>query len=246
MNDEILTKLMVLVERAVRPVRASVSRKREMREELLAHVTTIFDEEVEKSGDGRIALERSTQRFGDPREISHELRSSVPRWNRIQGFQQGGRFEPGETSLHFAAKYSVGTVIIYAIAIVGTFAITLLTGRWRDFTTTLHVMPVITAVSAVFVFLLLLFGSKISRALYGSDSERSVRTVISCCLASVLLFPTLATLIYWGSWLGVPNSTLLLACAIAPATPVLVVLMARQMADEVRPDEEWARLDIDT
>ncbi len=106
-------------------------------------------------------------------------------------------------------------------------------------------MPVITAVSAVFVFLLLLFGSKISRALYGSDSERSVRTVIFCCLASVLLFPMLVTLIYGGFWLGVPNSTLLLACAIAPATPVLVVLMARQMADEVRPDEEWARLEIE-
>jgi hypothetical protein len=246
MTDDIHTKLKVLVERAVRPVRASISRKRSMREELLAHVTAIFEEEVEKSGDEGIAFERSTQRFGDPREISNELRSSVPRWNRIQGFLQGGRFEPGESSLHFTAKYTLGTVMIYAIAVVGMFAITLLTGNWREFTTTLHIMPVLIAVSAVFVWLLLLFGSKISRALYGSDSERSVRTVIACCLASVLLLPTLVTLIYWGAWLGVPNSTLLLACALAPATPVLVVLMARQMADEVRPDEEWARLDIDT
>jgi hypothetical protein len=129
MSDEVLTKLMVLVERAVRPVQASISRKRSMREELLAHLTAIFEEEVEKSGDGRIALERSTQRFGDPREISHELQRSVPRWNRIQGFLQGGRFEPGESSLHFAAKYALGTVIIYAIAVLAMLPITLLTGR---------------------------------------------------------------------------------------------------------------------
>jgi hypothetical protein len=246
MIDETRTKLMVLVERAVRPVRASVSRKREMREELLAHVTGIFEEQVEKSGDERIALERTTQRFGDPREISDELRSSVPRWNRIQGFLQGGRFEPGESSLHFTANYTLGPVMIYAIAVVGMFGITLLTGRWRDFTITLQVMPVLTAVSAVFVLFLLHFGSKISRALYGSDSERSVRTVISYCSASVFLLPMVVTLIYWGAGLGVPKSTLLLACALAPAIPVLVVLMARQMADEVRPDEEWARLDFDT
>jgi hypothetical protein len=55
----------------------------------------------------------------------------------------------------------------------------------------------------------------------------------------------LVILIYGGFWLPAPNSTLLLACAIAPATPVLVLLMARLMADEVRPDEEWARLEIE-
>jgi hypothetical protein len=51
MSEDVLIKLMVLVERAVRPVRTNFSRKRQMREELLAHVTAIFEEEVEKSGD---------------------------------------------------------------------------------------------------------------------------------------------------------------------------------------------------
>ncbi len=129
MNDHVLTELKVLVERAVRPVRASISRKRSMREELLAHVTAIFEEEILKSGDDKLALERTTQRFGNPREISHELQSSVPRWNCIQRFLQGGRFEPGESSLHFAAKYALGTVIIYAIAVLAMLPITLLTGR---------------------------------------------------------------------------------------------------------------------
>jgi len=37
--------LKTIVERAVRPVRASASRKRRMREELLTHVVGVFEEE---------------------------------------------------------------------------------------------------------------------------------------------------------------------------------------------------------
>jgi hypothetical protein len=85
MSDETLTELMAMVERAVRPVRATVSRKRLMREELLAHVTAIFEEEIEKSSNERIALERTRQRFGDPQELSRELESSIPVFNRLRG-----------------------------------------------------------------------------------------------------------------------------------------------------------------
>ena len=41
MNESTLTQLKIIVERAVRPVRASISRKRKMREELLAHVSGV-------------------------------------------------------------------------------------------------------------------------------------------------------------------------------------------------------------
>ena len=51
MNESILTQLKVIVERAVRPVRASTSRKRKMREELLAHVGGVFEEECARLGD---------------------------------------------------------------------------------------------------------------------------------------------------------------------------------------------------
>jgi ATP-dependent Clp protease ATP-binding subunit ClpC len=248
MNDDVHTRLKVLVERAVRPVRASVARKRQMREEMLAHLTAIYEEEIETHGDERIAFERAKLRYGDPGRLSQELQSSVPRWSAVQGFLQRMRLEPGESSLHFAAKIALATVLVNPIAVVGTLPIALLTGKWQGFASLFlfEVVSVTAAISAVFWFLLLLVGSKISRALYGSDSERSVRTGIYYCLASVLLFPMLVTLIYGGFWLPAPNSALLLACAIAPATPVLLVLMARVIADEVRPDEEWARLDIDT
>jgi hypothetical protein len=44
MNESTLTQLKIIVERAVRPVRASIARKRKMREELLAHVVGVFDD----------------------------------------------------------------------------------------------------------------------------------------------------------------------------------------------------------
>ena len=39
MNEVTLKELKIVVERAVRPVRATLARKRKMREELLAHLT---------------------------------------------------------------------------------------------------------------------------------------------------------------------------------------------------------------
>ena len=46
MNESTLTQLQVIVERAVRPVQASISCKRKMREELLAHVSGAFEDEL--------------------------------------------------------------------------------------------------------------------------------------------------------------------------------------------------------
>ncbi len=56
MNDSTRTPLKILVERVVRPVRASISRKRKIREELLAHVSGAFEEELAKLGDRQAAL----------------------------------------------------------------------------------------------------------------------------------------------------------------------------------------------
>ena len=45
----------------------------------LAHLAAIFEEEAEKLGDERAALDRARRRFGDPRELTGELQETVPR-----------------------------------------------------------------------------------------------------------------------------------------------------------------------
>ena len=78
MNETALLKLKVIVERAVRPVKASFQWKNKTREELLAHISAVFEDELPLCTDETAALIRVEQRFGDPGELSRTLQESVP------------------------------------------------------------------------------------------------------------------------------------------------------------------------
>jgi hypothetical protein len=78
MSDTTYTELRQLVEQIVQPVRASLSRKRDMQEELLAHVLAVFEEEWDRRGDEQAALQGTVARFGNPTELSDELQESIP------------------------------------------------------------------------------------------------------------------------------------------------------------------------
>ena len=73
-----MNELMVHVERAVRPVRARPARKLKMRQELLAHLAGIYDEELARRGDPAAARAEALRRFGDPAALTRELQDSVP------------------------------------------------------------------------------------------------------------------------------------------------------------------------
>jgi hypothetical protein len=88
MNDVALKELKAVVERAVRPIRATMGRKRQMREELLAHLASVFEQAVEKHGDDTLALQEAKSRFGDPAELSAQLQESIPWWNRLLLFSE--------------------------------------------------------------------------------------------------------------------------------------------------------------
>ncbi len=105
MDDVVLQELRRVVERAVQPVGATMARKRRMREELLAHLVAIFEEEAETLGDQQAALERAKQRFGDPGELTQQLRQAVPRWDRCRSILENMGCQPGESAWHLAAKH---------------------------------------------------------------------------------------------------------------------------------------------
>jgi hypothetical protein len=86
MNESTLSQLRILIDRAVRPVRASRLRKRGMREEFLAHLSAVFEEEAARAGGPEGALERTTQRFGDPAALTGQLQESVPAIDTAQCF----------------------------------------------------------------------------------------------------------------------------------------------------------------
>ena len=114
MNEETLTQLKVAVERAVRPVRATFARKRKMREELLAHLVSIFEEETERVGDEQAALAGAKRRFGDPRELTTQLQQAVPRWDRCRSILENMGYQSSESAWHLAAKHLLVMLLIYS------------------------------------------------------------------------------------------------------------------------------------
>ena len=115
MNDVLLAEMKVVVERAVRPLRATMARKRRMREELLAHLVATFEEEVKHRGDEQAALEQAKRRFGDPRELTTQLQQAVPRWNRCRSILENMGCRPSESAWHLAAKHFLLTLPIYLL-----------------------------------------------------------------------------------------------------------------------------------
>src|SRR5262249_2965047 len=151
---------MVHVERVVRAVHASPARKRRMRQELLAHLTGLVEEEKARGGDERQALARALQRFGDPAGLSRDLQASVPRLERrlSQLFFQG----PGESGLRYGgriAALSAATVFVWLNLIPLVFALVFVAagGKWSDARTGFFGLAV-QAVIAGYVFLSVLLG----------------------------------------------------------------------------------------
>jgi hypothetical protein len=97
MNENLIPEtnlaLMKQVERAVRPVPAGRKRKLQMREELLAHLTAIYQEELPRQPSESAALSAAFDRFGSPAEISAELARGVTWMQRLYYTEeQVGRF----------------------------------------------------------------------------------------------------------------------------------------------------------
>ena len=83
MNDFTLRALELHVDEAIASVPANASRKRRMREEMLAHLLDLFDQEHARLGDDTQALEAAVHRFGGLAELRSELHDSVPYGERL-------------------------------------------------------------------------------------------------------------------------------------------------------------------
>ncbi|HEX4144046.1 MAG TPA: permease prefix domain 1-containing protein [Pirellulales bacterium] len=115
--------LRIQVERVVRPISASYLRKDRMREELLAHLTRLFDEELARSGNPQSATAAAIDRFGDAQTLARELQESVPRlerWAFVRLPVRGAfRRRPGESPLRHRQRgncWALGlSIVCYAV-----------------------------------------------------------------------------------------------------------------------------------
>ena len=240
MNESSLTPLKIIVERAVRPVQASTLRKRKMREELLAHVSGVFDEESAKLGDDRAALERTALRFGNPAEVTIQLQEAVPFRDGIRRFWEG---RPGESTVRTALRLAWVTGTLAAI----TFVVALLAAGWISAWPREALVVCLCGVLAIPVYLasLAFLTDWMEKALYGPAGRSRLK--VALVAAGSWLFTMLwCAGLTWRTWLAEPDylTAILFAVWLAPMAVLSPYALAKSSADRRRYHEEWARLDI--
>ncbi len=242
MNESTLTHLKILVERAVRPVRASRTHKRKMREELLAHVTAVFEEEAARLGNEAAALDRTGQRFGNPKELTIPLQESVPAGDRIARFLEG---RPGESALRAAVRLAgLSTALALIIFVALLFA-----GAALNVWPTEALLLCVSSLLALplYLFSLAFLADWMRQALYG-PAGRSWLKVALVAVGWWLL--TLLVLAGLPLLHGIRPSDSDHVVAVVMATswvgnPLLPFCLAHSSAVRIRDHREWASLRIE-
>jgi ATP-dependent Clp protease ATP-binding subunit ClpC len=249
MNDISLKQLKIVVERAIRPVRASIFRKRKMREELLAHLVSIFEDERSRSGDDATALDYAKARFGDPSALSAELQAAVPRRECLARFSEGIMlFRRNESPLAHAARISASMFASCSIG-VGLLLVLILSLRGRlhelarmEFAT----LGAGTCFAAIF-FATTLLGHGIRQSLFSRTAPRSFVRASVYIVLSALVVPVSGFLLVWTMTgdpaLGWTHFRFLWWSVFV--APVVMVVVVWKCAEDYRDDNEWASLQIE-
>jgi hypothetical protein len=243
MNEFSLTQLKIIVERAVRPVRASTLRKREMREELLAHVSGVLEEESAKLGDDGTALERTALRFGNPAEVTALLQESVPFRDGIRRLFWEGR--PGESTMRtaFRVAWVTGTVNVFS------FVVALFAAGWDGAWPREAVIMCLNGVLALPVFLsgLTFSADWMEKALYGPTRRSWLRVGLVAAGSWLFVLLLLVALTWpWPTRFGERDYLIAFLSAgwLGVWIPWSTYALAKSSSLRRRYHEEWACVDI--
>lgn len=253
-----MNEFMVLVERAVRPVKAGPKKKLRMREELLAHLTSIHEEELARPSDDATARAEAIRRFGDPAVLTTELQQSVSFCDRIDArLNRAFGWRPGETATRYSARLAglMALVILPWLLFAPVAA-----GSRRPHDGTVPTTPILLRFfGGLFVFVpatvfaMSLLYIRIRDSIFGAfGSSRSWRRVVGYAVLSLLVLPIVGTAFSLVS-LGDANvmiGELTQARSIAGMifgflfVPFYLVWFARQVGPNEIRHVEWASLDI--
>jgi hypothetical protein len=237
MNESTLTQQKIIVERAVRRVRASTLHKRKMREELLAHVSGVFEEEFAQLGDERAALERTAQRFGTPAEVTSQLQESLPAGDGISRFFEG---RPGESAMRAGFRLTgvAGTLAAFSLVVALGWV-----GAWPREALIICLCGVLAL--PVYLFGLAFLTGWMEEALDG-PAGRSWLKVALVAAGSWLFMLLLVAALTWPTWPAEWDylDAVLIAVWLGVTIPVLPYALAQSSILRRRYHEEWACLDI--
>ena len=253
-----MNEFMVVVERAVRPVQAGPTKKLRMREELLAHLTSIYEEEFARTGDETAAKAEAIKRFGDPVELTAELQQSLKWQDRADArLNRAFGWRPGESGVWYSARLAGLVVVMLAFWLVLTLIATAVR-RPHDATVPtsaqlLRLFGALAVCGSAAIFVMAVLTIRIRDSIHGAfGARRSWRRAIGYAALSLIAFPVLGTSFYL---LGLPgasevvNDLTTTKSLVASALGYLfVALYLVGFAWKLGPGQirhvEWATLDI--
>jgi hypothetical protein len=242
MNDLTNRELMKAVERVVRPVTASLARKRRMREELMAHVSALLEEEARLPGGEEEAVRRAARRLGDPAELSAQLEQTVPARDLYARFnEKWWTYHVGETALRRAVRIGVAMFALFWIELSGLFPLSTWLKGLPSQPLLMFVTAMIVAVSiAVLTFVFILLEHAMRQAVC-SSTHRSAKFAVLVGAAGFATVPVTAFVLQ----LALTGDPVFGRIAgVSLFAPLVLYVAAGPIAKEIRYQEEWASLDV--
>jgi len=247
MNGATWKELKIVAEQAVRPVRATMARKRKIREELLAHLVSVFEEAVDRLGDEQAALAEARERFGDPSELSAQIQGVIPRGEWFSYFAERILlFRKGESALAHATRVAVSLFLWFAITLVLLPPILVLRGRLHEIGRLEFAYFAAGIAFAGFFFVMTLLGHGLRRAWFPRTSSRSLLPGLLYVFLSAPVVPIFGLLLVWvvTGDLAVGWNHFRSLCWSMIVVPPTMIAAIWQIAKEARDDGEWASLEI--
>ncbi len=243
-------ELMKIVERSVRPVRSSTPRKRKMREELLAHLSTIYEEELTRSGQASLALREAARRFGTPAELAREFQDTLPIHERISHFvERFVAYRAPETAARYSLRLAWHTfAMLAAVLAIVTSCVALRYGRTEDVKTLTRVLGAIVVLTPPAQFVIGLAYIKLRDAMWGAFGSRKspgrvvAFTVLIAAVAQLYLM-SVAAIIRMD--LSVALDAARFAGIVAVTSAVLFAVLAYIGGPSEIRDTQWALLEIE-
>lgn len=245
MNDDVLTQLKVHVEKAVRPLRISLLRKKRMREDLLAHIIEIYDDETANADDEQEILQRTFERFGEPSEITAEMRKGVSLMEGISWLIEFGRIRPGENYLSVLWRHLLAGVVWVLLVLPLPLFEFWNDGQTAELLTALRVIGTVMGVMTIVSSLCLWFSHHYCLTQYGVDQNQT-RSKGHFVWLSVLILPLMMLMVYGALGFSSPPSYMMIASLVlAPVIPICLMITAKSAAEMINHEFDWARLQIE-
>ncbi len=241
---------MKLVEQAVRPVRVSTPRKRKMREELLAHLIAVYDQEFARLQDPSLAMEAAASRFGEPAELGRELQSALPTHERLSYFvEKFVQYRAPESAARYSFRMAIHTFAALAVILgIVTFGVFLRYGWTPEVKTLTRIMTYIALATPPAQFVVWLAYIKMRDAMWGVFGSRKSLTrvfvlaaVITIMGAIYLIGVTAAAHLDFGVIRELPT-----ACGWMPlVSAIALIALARTSGPYEIRDTLWAFVDVE-